>query len=229
MKYYPMFVDLRGRECAVIGGGEVAARKIEALLKAGAKVTVISPELSEAVGQLEREGGLRVIRRRYERGDIERFFLAFAAAGDPQVEAEIAAEARSAGVLLNVVDRPGLCDFITPSMIERGELTIAISTGGKSPGLARKVRQEIEKIIGPEYASCLEIVAKVRQGLKEFPLTDSERREILGRLLDSPLIDLVREGSVEAADAIVKEVTGETRLADEKRGVPSSKAAGNFE
>lgn len=222
MRFYPIFLDLRERECVVVGGGEVATRRIEALLKAGASVTVISPEVTETIRRWEREGRVRHSRRPYRKGDLGKAFLVYAATGNAQVDAEIAEEARSGGALLNAVDRPALCDFITPALLERGDLIIAISTGGKSPGVAKKLREELERIVGPECEEALELVSRVRRSLKARPLSGEARREVLAALMESPLIDLLRQGNVEAVQSLLRQVTGGTHWPDEEAG-PFSK------
>lgn len=228
MRFYPLFLDLRGRECVVVGGGEVATRKVEGLLKAGARITVISPEVTQAIRHRKQQGRVRHIRRSYRTGDLKGTFLAYAATGNSQVDTEIAEEARSGAALINVVDRPALCDFITPALLERGDLVIAISTGGKSPGLARKLREDLESIVGPEYEKALELVSKVRQSLMAEPLNEEARREILAALIDSPLVEVVRQGNVEGVESLLHQVTGGTHWLDGEEGQPSKKVDGNL-
>jgi len=140
MNYYPIFLDLRGRQCLVVGGGQVATRKVEGLLKAGARVTVISPESTETLGEWREEGKIIYLKRCYQRGDLKGYFLVYAATDLAEVNSEMAEEARAERVLLNVVDRSPFCGFVSPSVLERGDLIIAVSTGGKSPGFAKLVR-----------------------------------------------------------------------------------------
>ncbi len=211
MKFYPIFLNLLGRECAVVGGGEVGTRKVEGLLKAGAKIRVISPEATEPIRKWKRQKKLHYLKRRYRKGDLKGFFLAYAATGIPQLDVEIAEEARSEGVLLNVIDRPPLSDFITPALLERGDLTIAISTGGKSPGFARKVKEELERLVGPEYEKVLELVASVRDYLLRQTLGEKERRQLLQKLIESPLIDLMRQRDVAGLEAVLRQVLGRVK------------------
>jgi|SRR3990172_4666392 len=195
MNYYPIFLDLRGRPCIVVGGGKIATRKIEGLLNADACVTVISPKVSEAIQGNAAAGKLRHFKRRYQAGDLRGFFLAYAATGVAEVDALMASEARSSGVLLNVVDRPVLCDFITPAVVRRGDLSIAISTNARCPGFAKRLRREIEALIGPEYGGALESVAGQREDLLHGGGTGpSERHERIETALDQAWNDL-REGS----------------------------------
>ncbi|MEK7848331.1 MAG: bifunctional precorrin-2 dehydrogenase/sirohydrochlorin ferrochelatase, partial [Chloroflexota bacterium] len=150
--YYPVFLQLRGRLCVVVGGGEVAQRKVEALVEAGARVRVISPSLSPRLSQLAASGQVGAEPRPYATGALKGAFLAIAATDDPEANRQVVREARRRRVLLNVVDEPRACSFIMPSVVRRGELVLAISTGGLSPALSRKVREDLEAHFGAEYA-----------------------------------------------------------------------------
>jgi precorrin-2 dehydrogenase/sirohydrochlorin ferrochelatase len=178
MAYYPIFLDLLGKRCLVVGGGEIATRKVHGMLKAGAAVTVVSPEVSESLQRLINSGRLRHRRRTYQAGDLHGCFLAYGATGVAEVDAAMATEAQQAGVLFNAVDRPALCAFITPALVERGDLTIAISTHGKCPGFAKKVRQKIEAIFGAEFGAALEAAAAWRKTLlvSDAALPEEARR-----------------------------------------------------
>jgi precorrin-2 dehydrogenase/sirohydrochlorin ferrochelatase len=166
MDYYPVFLDLRGRPCLVIGGGEVAERKAGALLEAHAQVTVISPECTEELRALAGAGKVRWLERRYRAGDLAGVFLAVAATDDTRVNQAVAGEAQAQGTLLNVVDVPRLCTFIAPSLIRRGPVVLAISTGGLSPALAKKIRIELEASQALRYADMVDLVAEARAELR---------------------------------------------------------------
>ena len=193
MNYYPVFLDLRGRPCLVVGGGKVATRKVEGLLQAGAEVTVISLEVTAAIQEWQSRGELRYLPRCYRRGDLRGFFIAYAATGIAEVDQQMAAEAGVERVLLNVVDLPMLCDFITPAIVQRGDLIIAISTGGKGPGFAKLVRQQLENFVGPEYAEALEVVGVKRSALKQSCSNAEERQRVLNEFMESAALDLVRK------------------------------------
>lgn len=165
MDYYPIFLNLRGKRCLIVGGGAVAARKAEGLLEAGAVVTVISPEVDESLQNLINTGRLRHHGRPFQKGDVEGQYLVYAATGVAEIDAAMAAEARREGVLFNAVDNPALGDFIAPALVRRGDLTIAISTQGKCPGFAKRVRQKIESIFGPEFGAALSVAAAWRKTL----------------------------------------------------------------
>ncbi len=164
--YYPVCLDLHDRPCVVIGGGSVAARKVEGLLECGARVTVVAPALAPALETLLQQGRIAVRRRAYAHGDLEGAALAIAATDAREVNARVAAEARARGVWLNAADDPERCDFILPAVIRRGDLQIAISTGGRSPALARRVREDLERLLPAEYGELLPLLAEVRAELR---------------------------------------------------------------
>lgn len=143
-RYYPAYLDVAGRPCTVIGGGNVAERKVRELAGAGARVTLVSPTATPFLAEQARHGEVRWVERAYVPGDLAGAFLAVAATDDGAVNGEVRAEATTARVLLNVVDAPALCDFIAPAVVERGAVTVAISTAGKSPALARKLREAMD-------------------------------------------------------------------------------------
>lgn len=171
--YYPVFLNLKGRRVIVVGGGEVAERKVLPLLEAGARVTAIAPEVTPGLASLAHDGALELQVRPYERGDLAGADLALAATSDPQTNLAVAEEALARRIWVNVVDTPMLCSFIVPAVVRRGDLSLAISTGGKSPALARRLREELE-VMATRYDKLLEMVAQVRtevrrQGLRVSP------------------------------------------------------------
>jgi precorrin-2 dehydrogenase/sirohydrochlorin ferrochelatase len=163
---YPVMLDLEGRVCLVVGGGVVAARKISGLLYAGARVTVVSPVLAPAVLDIARDGRLRWWPREYAEGDVAGFALVMVATDDDGVNARVAAEARERSVWVNCADDPAHCDFILPSVLRRGPLTVAVSTCGVSPTVAHMVREELEEVLPPDYVALTEVVADVRRWLR---------------------------------------------------------------
>jgi precorrin-2 dehydrogenase/sirohydrochlorin ferrochelatase len=209
MNYYPIFLRVAGRPCLVIGGGTVAEQKVESLLKSGARVTVTSPQLTPRLEALAARDEIIHQQRAYASGDLEGAFLVYAATNDDALHARIAAEAHAAGVLLNVVDRPQLCDFITPSVVERGDLMIATSTSGASPALAKRIRRELEDLFGPEYALALTLLRRVRERLAGSAGISTERQRIFKALVDSPLLDHLRHGRSRDVDALLASTVGE--------------------
>lgn len=170
-KYYPVFLNMQGQLCVVIGGGEVAERKVQALLEAGAVVTLIAPECTDGLVAMTSDSSVTWHQRTYETGDLEGAFIAIAATDDRAVNETVTKEATERNTPLNVVDVTDLCTFIAPSVIHRGPVTLAISTGGMGPALARKLRQELEGNDALAFADMAEIVADVRAELKARALT----------------------------------------------------------
>jgi precorrin-2 dehydrogenase/sirohydrochlorin ferrochelatase len=210
MKYYPIFLDLSGCSCLVIGGGEVAERKVAALLQARGHVTVISPTLTPQL-QLWGEAGTIVVHQRlYRSGDLHGFSLIFAATDDEDLHRRVADEAMSTRAFLNVVDQPALCSFIVPAVVSRGDLTIAVSTGGASPALAGKIRRTLEQQYGPEYGLTLRLLAQVREWVKTKKMAAEERQQVLTALVESPLVEYVRERQIKEIDALLQNTLGES-------------------
>jgi len=164
--YFPAFLNLREKKCIVIGGGEVALRKVKMLLGCGADVSVISPNIHPDLDRLVKKKALRRISREYQPGDLEGAVIVIAATDVKGVNDRVTQEAKRSGALVNVVDDPEPSDFIIPSFFRRKDLTIAVSTAGKSPALARKIRTRLEQIFGEEYAILLSLIEEVRSELK---------------------------------------------------------------
>ncbi len=208
MGYIPIFLDVGGKPCLVVGGGEVAARRVRALIEAGATVTIVSPELGAELAAIARRGRIRHLPRRYQRGDLTGFELAYGATDDGALQRELAAEARELGVQINVADEPELCSFIAPAVIRRGNLQIAISTSGASPALAARIRRELEPQFGPEYERLLEVLRRARMHLMGVEADSGERARKLRALAASRLRESLARGDDAAADAILAEHLG---------------------
>jgi len=166
MGFYPIVVEMTDRLCVVIGGGAVAERKVEALLGVGAQVTVVSPRLTARLESWVQAGAIRHLAREYRPGDLAGFALAFVATDDGAVNATVFADGRQAGVWVNAADDPTHCDFILPAILRRGELVVAVATGGASPALSRLVRDELETHLTPDYGGLVGLVAEVRRELR---------------------------------------------------------------
>src|SRR5689334_6754932 len=166
MALFPLFVELEGRPCVVIGGGTVAERKVRALLDVGAVVTVVSPALSSALAALVATGRVAHLARGYADGDLIGAALAFAATDDGCINAEVAREGRLRGVWVNAADDPAHCDAILPAVLRRGGVTVAVSTGGASPALARAVRQRLERALPQAYGPLADVAAAARRELR---------------------------------------------------------------
>jgi precorrin-2 dehydrogenase/sirohydrochlorin ferrochelatase len=207
MRYYPINVNIKGKRCLIVGGGQVAERKVEGLLKAGAKVVVISSRLTPKLKRLSDRGIIRNIVRNYRKGDLKGAVLAFGATNDPGINRRILREAREESVLLNAVDDPQNCDFTIPSMVSRGDLLISISTGGKSPALSQKIRKELEKNYGKEYEALLSLLSAVRERL--VGMADSKQNKAkFKKLVNSNLLRLIRERKIEQIDKLLRDILG---------------------
>ena len=166
MGYLPIVLKLRDRPCLVVGGGLAAAKTVEALLKAEARLTVISPQITESIERLVASGCLQLVPRLYVKGDLRGFYLAFAATGLSAVDEQIARDAESEPILFSVADRMSLGNFFSPAMVQRGDLTIAISTNGRSRGFAQLIKRKLERLITPEYGDLLDIIEAERLVMK---------------------------------------------------------------
>jgi len=182
LSYYPVYLNLAGRKVVVIGGGKVAERKVLRLLRAGADVTVISPTLTKRLLKEKEKKTILFKRRPYRSGDVRNGFLVIAATDSPELNSKIAGEAPA---LVNVVDAPSECNFIVPSVVERGDLVLAVSTGGMSPALAKAIRQELEEIYGREVGIYLRFAGTVRKRALAC-IKDSRKRERFLKGLASP-------------------------------------------
>lgn len=216
MQYYPAYLELRGHPCVVIGGGPIAERKVTTLLDAGARVTVVSPTLTAALTALADTHEIMHHGRAYRHGDLAGAWLAYAATGDETVHAAIAAEAAEARVFLNVVDRPRLCSFIVPAIVRRDPVAIAVSTGGASPALAKRLAREIDATVGAEWGLAARVLGALRVRLRDRLAADSSvGPRIFGGLADAPLVAALRAGDVARVDALLTEHVGTpTTMAD---------------
>lgn len=209
MRYYPVYLDMRGRRALVVGGGAVGTRKTETLLRAGARVTVVSPQATSTLQALAAAGQVTWHARPYQPADMADAFLAFSATDDPALNRRIAADAARHHVLCNFADQPDRGHFILPSIVERGDLLVSISTCGKSPAVARRLRQELEAYFGEEYAPFLRLLGAVRVRLLEREHAPETHRRIFGRLIDGGLLAMVRDGDRDGIDTLLKSVLGD--------------------
>lgn len=191
MKYYPIGLHIEGRRCLVVGGGKVAERKARGLIECGALVTVVSPELTPGLTSLASDGVIHWQPRGYDADAAAGFFLVMAATDDPQVQDQVQSDAQRGQVLLNVADVPEKCNFILPALVRRGGLTVAISTSGKSPALAKKLRQEIEEWLGPEYETVVEALGMIRPHILAWGRPQAENEKIFQGLLDLGIVEKI--------------------------------------
>lgn len=200
-QYYPIFLGISGRQCLIVGGGAVAARKTIGLLESGASVRVVSPELSPKLEDLASSGEIEVVRESYKTAHLENTFLVYAATNDRAVNAGICSDAHERNILVNSADAPQEGDFIVPSVVRRGEFCIAVSTGGNNPMLASRVSGELETRFGPEYGEFVEIIGEMRNTIKSLTDDEALRRSALAKLLDfdSEILELLRSGKQDEA------------------------------
>ena len=204
MGYYPIFLEMAGRSCLVVGGGPVAERKVGGLLEVGACLTVVSPAVTPQLDDWAREGRIRLVRHAYESSDLAGQSLAFVATDDGVVNADVARDARTAGVLINAADDPAHCDFILPAVLRRGELTVTVSTGGASPALSRMLRDELDTYLAREdYAALVSVAAGARRALRAEGVRAPWER--WRNALDAELRGLVTAGRLgEARERLVE-------------------------
>ena len=192
MGYYPIFVEMEGRACVVIGGGRVAEGKVQGLLAAGAAVTVVSPSLTPALADLLAAGHVRHEARAYREGDLDGCEVCMVATDDGAVNATVAAEGKRRGVWVNAADDPANCDFILPSVIRQGQVVVAASTGGTSPALARRLREDLTAFLSEDYAALAELLNEVRGELRRRQI--SVDAELWQTAMDAPFRALLAQG-----------------------------------
>ena len=206
MGYYPIFLEMKARRCVVIGGGTVAERKVEGLLAAGASVTIISPAITEGLRRLLRQREIRHLAREHRSGDLAGYELAFVAMDDPELNVAACREARSRYVWVNSADDPAQCDFILPAVIRRGDLVVAVSTGGESPAVTRAIREELDQSIGADYAQLVQIAGEVRKELRGKSI--SPAAEAWSNALKGDFRRLIKGGRPEQAKTLLLETLG---------------------
>ncbi len=208
--YYPVYLNLRGRRCVIIGGGAVAEGKIGRLLDSGADICVVSPEATPGIRQLVADGAVRWEPRQYRRGDLDGAFIAIAATNVREVNRRIFEEAEARGVMLNAVDDPPNCSFIAPSIVQRGPVTLAISTGGVSPALARKLREALQASEDLAWADLASVMAEARARLREAGLLSRIAPQRWQCCLTPQLLAMVQDGRpAEAAETLLAGLTGD--------------------
>ncbi|ALP53461.1 sirohydrochlorin ferrochelatase [Candidatus Tenderia electrophaga] len=191
MDFLPIFIDLKGRPVLVVGGGEVAARKVGLLLRAQAQVRVVAPELCDALRQMEQQGRIDHIAAAYQAAELEGAILAIAATSDEAVNRRVSLDARQRGMPVNVADAPELCTFILPSIIDRSPLMVAVSTGGASPTLGRLLRARLETLIPASYGRFAELLGRFREPVKQRFKTLAQRRRFWEQVVQGPIAELV--------------------------------------
>jgi len=205
---YPVFLKLSGKRCVVVGAGEVAMRKITALLNAGANILAVGPTATAAIRQLAESGKIAWSERDFIPGDLDSAFLVIAATDDRRTNELVYREADRRGTLVNVVDSPELCNFFVPAVVDRGRLKVAVSTGGASPALAAKLRARFERELGPEYADYVEVIDDFRRRIMNKVADPAGRKRAYERLFASDLLEQVRRGAKIDVETLVSKHAG---------------------
>lgn len=209
MEYYPVNLDIKKRKCLVVGGGRVGTRKVLTLLDCGARVTVVSPDAREKLIELANRGAITLEKRQYRETDLDGIFLVIGTTDDEELNHQISIAAEKHNMLCNIADRPKVCNFILPSIVNRGDLTISISTSGKSPALAKKLRMELEEQFGNEYAELLRLMGAIREKLLKQKHEPEAHKPLFEQLISRNLVDLIRDTRKKEIDSLLCEVLGE--------------------
>lgn len=208
MHSLPINLDVRNKVVIVVGGGDVAGRKVLNLIDAGALVTVIAPRLTGVLRQLLAADRLTHLSRNYADGDLTGAFLAIAATDDNAVNRAVAKEARMRSILADIVDTPELSSFTMPAAMSRGDLVITVSTGGKSPALAKKIRKELEEYFGVEYEATLRLLGGIREKLLTEKGNSAYNKSLLSELVAHGLPELIKEKRYDEIDHLLLELFG---------------------
>ena len=208
MKYYPIHLDIKNRDCLIVGGGAVGTRKVNTLIECGARVTVVSPDPTLELIKLASEGSVTLKKRAYRNDDLTGMFLVIGATDDERLNRQISKDAEQAQILCNIADRPEVCNFILPSIVRRGDLVITISTSGKSPALAKHLRQKLESQLGPEYADFLLLMGAIRRRLLSQAHEPEAHKTLFNQLIDSDLIQLMQAGKTEEINSLLYKILG---------------------
>ena len=208
MKYYPVNLDMTNKRCVVVGGGDIAERKVERLLECGAQVTVVSKSLTPVLKARKKTGQMDHIDRDYEDQALDGAFMVIGATDRNDVNERISKDAMARGLLVNIVDDPDRCNFILPSLVQQGDLSIAISTGGKSPALAKKLRKELEKQYGPEYQTLLVIMGVLRKRILARDQRVADNKAVFEDLVHSDILQAIREKDRGRVNTIIHDLTG---------------------
>lgn len=208
MKTYPIFAVIENRPCLVVGGGAVGERKVHDLMAAGARVTLVSRTLTPELAALASRGKIRYLPEDFREAQVEGMALVMAATDDPDLNARVSAAAQSRAIWVNVADDPEHCTFIVPAQVRRGDLTLAISTGGASPALAAQLRQELQQHFGPEYGPYLDLLRRVRTRLLAERRAHPDNGPLFHRLVNSPLKEAVAQGDRARVVNVLHQVLG---------------------
>ncbi len=208
MRYYPVYLDIQNRKCLVVGGGSVGTRKVMTLMDCGASVTVVSPDFTTQLFQLADTRAIKLKKRPYRSSDLDGMFLVIGATNNEELNRQISEDAQRLNKLCNIADKPEACNFILPSFINRGDLIIAISTSGKSPALAKKLRKDLENEFGQEYAEFLRLMGVIRQRLLTKNRDSKAHKYLFEQLISRGLIEMIKNQKEEEINSLLFEILG---------------------
>jgi precorrin-2 dehydrogenase/sirohydrochlorin ferrochelatase len=208
MKYYPVHLDINNRKVLVVGGGSVGTRKVKTLLDCGARVTVVSPEVSRQLRELAASGDIKLAERSYQSEDLNGVFVVIGATDDERLNQQISSDADRLNTLCNIADRPEVCNFILPSIVQRNDLVITISTSGQSPALAKKLRKALENQFGEEYGTLLQLMGAIRKKLLQQAHKPEAHKPLFEQLINSDLIAMIQAGKTEEIDMLLFDILG---------------------
>ncbi|WP_457553068.1 precorrin-2 dehydrogenase/sirohydrochlorin ferrochelatase family protein [Desulfobacula sp.] len=207
MKYYPIFLDIKGKSCLIVGGGPVGARKAATLKKCGANVKVISDQFSSECDDLKTIS-ICLEKKKYEKEDVKGMFFVFAATNNSDLNQQIKHDASLLNILCNVADAPDNSDFLLPSIIDRGDLIVAVSTSGTSPAMAKRIRQNLENYLGPEYEPFLRLMGNIRKRLVSSGNAQNENKDIFYKLIERDVLELIKANDDIKINAVLWDVLG---------------------
>ena len=213
--YYPIFLDVEDRSVVIIGGGNVCARKAETMLKYGAKVTVVAPDFHPDIEQYAADKKINAKKKTYDESDLDGASIVIASTDDERINEQIARDCRRRKIPVNVVDVTPLCEFIVPAIVEAGSVQLAVSTGGKSPALARTLKEDLKKFVGPEYAEVNDALGSLREAAKKTLPTDVDRKRFFDGIIARGILKMLRSGKRREAYETIARACGEA-------GVPVS-------
>jgi precorrin-2 dehydrogenase/sirohydrochlorin ferrochelatase len=207
MRYYPIYVNLRGKRCLVVGAGQVGRRKIATLAECGAEeILVIDLAPAESCAGLLSHPAVVFACRPYETADLDGRFLVIASTDDEALNWRISRECAERGIPCNIVDQPEKCSFIVPALFTQGDLTVAISTGGSSPALARKIRQGLGEFLGSEYGALLILMSRLRPMVLGLGLGSPSNSKLFRELVNSPLLEALEQADAARAETILRDI-----------------------
>ncbi len=215
MQYYPIFLDIRGRNCLVVGGGDVGTRKVEMLLKCGASITVVSMDTTKELKRLAEDQRITLITRAYRSSDLDNRFLLIGATNDEGLNQQLSMDAEKKNLLCNIADRPAACNFILPAIVAQGDLVLAISTSGKSPAFAKKLRKDLEKQFGKAYAIFLDLMGAIRNRLLLEKHAPEQHKPLFQKIIHSDIISWIENRQFEEIDCLLLDVLGPGYVVDE--------------